>query len=154
MLVVPRLPLLMIAAVVLQPRAAADRLLVGARRLDGDGARRARGVRRAARAGLRGERASGRRRTRARAGAAPAAERRAGRRRVADARRRARHSARIALSFFGVGVRPPQASWGNMLYQAQTTISTEPWLALAPGMFILITTVAVNLAGDQLARRT
>ena len=58
-----------------------------------------------------------------------------------------------ALSFFGVGVRPPQASWGNMLYQAQATIATEPWLALAPGVFILITTVSVNLAGDRLAAR-
>ena len=38
-----------------------------------------------------------------------------------------------ALSFFGVGVQPPAASWGNMLYQAQTTMSTEPWLALFPG---------------------
>ncbi len=57
-----------------------------------------------------------------------------------------------ALSFFGVGVRPPQASWGNMLYQAQASLSTEPWLALAPGFFILTTTVAVNFAGDQLAR--
>ena len=38
-----------------------------------------------------------------------------------------------ALSFFGVGVQPPAASWGNMLYQAQTTMSTEPWLAVFPG---------------------
>ena len=37
-----------------------------------------------------------------------------------------------ALSFFGVGVQPPAASWGNMLYQAQTTMTTEPWLALFP----------------------
>jgi len=58
-----------------------------------------------------------------------------------------------ALSFFGVGVRPPQASWGNMLYQAQTTLATEPWLALAPGLFILLTTLSVNLAGDQLTNR-
>ena len=56
-----------------------------------------------------------------------------------------------ALSFFGVGVRPPQASWGNMLYQAQTTLATEPWLAFAPGLFILLTTLSVNLAGDRLA---
>jgi len=56
-----------------------------------------------------------------------------------------------ALSFFGVGVRPPQASWGNMLYQAQTTLATEPWLAFAPGLFILMTTLSVNLAGDRLA---
>ena len=56
-----------------------------------------------------------------------------------------------ALSFFGVGVRPPQASWGNMLYQAQATLATEPWLALAPGVFILMTTASVNLTGDRLA---
>jgi peptide/nickel transport system permease protein len=56
-----------------------------------------------------------------------------------------------ALSFFGVGVRPPQASWGNMLYQAQSTLATEPWLAFAPGLFILMTTLSVNLAGDRLA---
>jgi peptide/nickel transport system permease protein len=56
-----------------------------------------------------------------------------------------------ALSFFGVGVRPPQASWGNMLYQAQSTLATEPWLAFAPGLFILITTLSVNLVGDRVA---
>jgi len=56
-----------------------------------------------------------------------------------------------ALSFFGVGVQPPQASWGNMLYQAQATLATEPWLALAPGLFILLTTVLVNFSGDRLA---
>lgn len=56
-----------------------------------------------------------------------------------------------ALSFFGVGVQPPQASWGNMLYQAQATLSTEPWLALTPGLFILLTTLSVNLTGDRLA---
>jgi peptide/nickel transport system permease protein len=57
-----------------------------------------------------------------------------------------------ALSFFGVGVQPPQASWGNMLYQAQAMLGTEPWLACAPGFFILATTLLVNLAGDRLAR--
>ena len=58
-----------------------------------------------------------------------------------------------ALSFFGVGVRPPQASWGNMLYQAQSALLTEPWLALAPGIFIFVTTLSVNLAGDRMATR-
>jgi peptide/nickel transport system permease protein len=56
-----------------------------------------------------------------------------------------------ALSFFGVGVQPPQASWGNMLYQAQSTFGTEPWLTFFPGAFIFITVLAVNLAGDRLA---
>jgi len=55
-----------------------------------------------------------------------------------------------ALSFFGVGVRPPQASWGNMLYQAQASLATEPWLAVVPGVFILLTTVSVNVIGDGL----
>jgi peptide/nickel transport system permease protein len=59
-----------------------------------------------------------------------------------------------ALSFFGVGVQPPRASWGNMLYQAQTTMSTEPWLALFPGLFIFVTTLTVNTLGDALASRT
>jgi len=58
-----------------------------------------------------------------------------------------------ALSFFGVGVHPPAASWGNMLYQAQSALATEPWLAIAPGAFILLTTVSVNLIGDRLANR-
>jgi peptide/nickel transport system permease protein len=58
-----------------------------------------------------------------------------------------------ALSFFGVGVRPPQASWGNMLYQSQATLATEPWLALAPGIFILMTTMSVTVVGDRLASR-
>jgi peptide/nickel transport system permease protein len=58
-----------------------------------------------------------------------------------------------ALSFFGVGVRPPAASWGNMLYQAQAALSTEPWLAFAPGLFILITAWSVNLAGEGLSAR-
>jgi peptide/nickel transport system permease protein len=57
------------------------------------------------------------------------------------------------LSFFGVGVQPPAASWGNMLYQAQTTLSTEPWLAFFPGLFIFATTLSVNALGDQLAER-
>ena len=57
-----------------------------------------------------------------------------------------------ALSFFGVGVQPPRASWGNMLYQAQTTMSTEPWLALVPGLFIFVTSVSINLVGDELSR--
>jgi len=56
-----------------------------------------------------------------------------------------------ALSFFGVGVQPPAASWGNMLYEAQAALATEPWLAVAPGAFILLTTVSVNVIGDRLA---
>ena len=56
-----------------------------------------------------------------------------------------------ALSFFGIGVQPPAASWGNMLYQAQSAMSTEPWLALFPGLFIFLTVAAVNSLGDKMA---
>lgn len=55
-----------------------------------------------------------------------------------------------ALSFFGVGVQPPVASWGNMLYQGQTTMSTEPWLAIFPGAFIFVTVLCLNVVGDAL----
>jgi peptide/nickel transport system permease protein len=56
-----------------------------------------------------------------------------------------------ALSFFGVGVQPPAASWGNMLYQAQSTMTSEPWLALFPGLAIFLTALAVNAAGEKLS---
>ncbi len=55
-----------------------------------------------------------------------------------------------ALSFFGVGVQPPSASWGNMLYQAQATMASEPWLALFPGLAILATVLVVNRLGEEL----
>jgi peptide/nickel transport system permease protein len=57
-----------------------------------------------------------------------------------------------ALSFFGVGVQPPTASWGNMLYQAQTTMSTEPWLGIFPGAFIFLTVLCCNILGDAISR--
>jgi peptide/nickel transport system permease protein len=55
-----------------------------------------------------------------------------------------------ALSFFGVGVQPPTASWGNMLYQAQTTMSSEPWLGIFPGAFIFLTVLCCNVLGTAL----
>jgi len=55
-----------------------------------------------------------------------------------------------AMSFFGVGVQPPQPSLGNMLYQAQTSMATEPWLAFFPGVFIFLTVIAVFFIGSNL----
>jgi peptide/nickel transport system permease protein len=57
-----------------------------------------------------------------------------------------------AMSFFGVGVQPPTASWGNMLYQAQSTMSSEPWLGIFPGLCIFVTVLCCNLLGDSLSR--
>jgi peptide/nickel transport system permease protein len=54
-----------------------------------------------------------------------------------------------ALSFFGVGVQPPDASWGSMLYQAQAAMSTEPWLALFPGACIVLTVGALTAASTE-----
>lgn len=53
-----------------------------------------------------------------------------------------------ALSFFGVGVQPPSASWGSMLYQAQSAMTTEPWLALFPGVCIVVTVGAMTAVSD------
>jgi peptide/nickel transport system permease protein len=58
-----------------------------------------------------------------------------------------------AMSFFGVGVQPPQPSLGNMLYQAQTSMSTEPWLAFFPGVFIFLTVLTVYVVGADLGAR-
>jgi peptide/nickel transport system permease protein len=58
-----------------------------------------------------------------------------------------------ALSFLGLGVQPPAASWGNMLSGAQGLISTTPRLAIAPGIMILVTVAAFNLLGDALGER-
>jgi peptide/nickel transport system permease protein len=55
-----------------------------------------------------------------------------------------------ALSFFGVGVQPPTPSWGNMLYQAQSSMASEPWLALFPGLAILVAVLTVNAVGERL----
>lgn len=56
------------------------------------------------------------------------------------------------MSFLGLGVQPPAASWGNMLTDAQslTIIRTEPWLWLPPGIAVALTVLAVNFVGDGL----
>lgn len=55
-----------------------------------------------------------------------------------------------ALSFLGLGVQPPAASWGNMLSGAQNYLASAPRLALYPGAFIVTTVVAINVLGDVL----
>jgi peptide/nickel transport system permease protein len=54
------------------------------------------------------------------------------------------------LSFLGLGIQPPVASWGNMLTGAQETVSTAPALAIWPGLLIFITVIAFNFLGDGL----
>lgn len=55
-----------------------------------------------------------------------------------------------ALSFLGLGIQPPAASWGNMLSGAQNYVYTLPWLAAWPGALIIGTVVAINVLGDVL----
>jgi len=59
-----------------------------------------------------------------------------------------------ALSFIGLGIQPPSASWGNMLTNAQSYLYASPWLAVYPGILILITVVSVNVLGDALRDAT
>src|SRR4051794_2052560 len=54
------------------------------------------------------------------------------------------------LSYLGVGIKLPTASWGNLLQQASEYYTTQPWLMVWPGMAVLITTLAFNLLGDGL----
>lgn len=57
-----------------------------------------------------------------------------------------------SLSFLGMGVQPPTASWGNMLNEAQslTVLATQPWLWLPPGLMILLAVISINFMGDGL----
>lgn len=57
-----------------------------------------------------------------------------------------------ALSYLGLGVQPPQASWGNLLIAAQsiTVIERQPWLWVPPGMMIFVSVLAINFVGDGL----
>ena len=55
-----------------------------------------------------------------------------------------------ALSFLGMGVQPPEASWGNILYAAQsiTVLSSRPWLWVPPGILLVLTVSSINFIGD------
>ena len=55
-----------------------------------------------------------------------------------------------ALSFLGMGVQPPAASWGNILYAAQsiTVLSSRPWLWVPAGILLVLTVSGINFIGD------
>ncbi len=54
------------------------------------------------------------------------------------------------LSFLGLGVQTPTASWGNMLDSAVKYIQSAPWLWFFPGLLILLTVLCINFIGDGL----
>ena len=55
-----------------------------------------------------------------------------------------------ALSFLGVGIRPPTPTWGDMLSSAARIYQIDPWFMLSPGMAIFVTVLSFNLFGDGL----
>jgi peptide/nickel transport system permease protein len=58
--------------------------------------------------------------------------------------------AEAALSFLGVGVTPPTAAWGNMVYDGQRYVFHYPFLSFAPGVCIMLVVLAFNMIGDGL----
>jgi peptide/nickel transport system permease protein len=57
------------------------------------------------------------------------------------------------LSFLGLGIQPPQPSWGNMIAGGRDLIVAAPWVAIAPGLALVATVLACTLLGDALRDR-
>ncbi|WP_173427522.1 ABC transporter permease [Mesobacillus campisalis] len=53
-----------------------------------------------------------------------------------------------SLSYLGLGTQPPTPSWGAMLSAGQGYLADAPWIAIAPGIFIFLTVISINLFGD------
>jgi peptide/nickel transport system permease protein len=58
-----------------------------------------------------------------------------------------------ALSFLGMGVQPPMPSWGNMLMDAQAYMRDAPWMAIIPGLLILVTVLSLYFVGEGLREK-
>ena len=61
--------------------------------------------------------------------------------------------AEAAMSYLGMGIQPPEPSWGRMLFEAQAWFFNAPWCAIAPGIFIMLTVIAFHLLGEGLRKR-
>ena len=57
------------------------------------------------------------------------------------------------LSFLGMGIQPPDPSWGNMIAGGREVIVSAPWVAIAPGLALVVTVLACTLLGDALRDR-
>lgn len=55
-----------------------------------------------------------------------------------------------SASFLGLGVQPPTSSWGSMLNRAQSLLTIAPWVAIFPGLVIVVTVLSTNFIGDGL----
>ncbi|MCK4236707.1 MAG: ABC transporter permease subunit, partial [Candidatus Krumholzibacteria bacterium] len=56
--------------------------------------------------------------------------------------------AEASLSFLGLGVQPPEPSWGRMISSGIAFMRTAPWLTLFPGLVLTVTVCSLNLIGD------
>jgi len=56
------------------------------------------------------------------------------------------------LSYLGLGIQPPNPSWGNMLQHSQNYFYRAPWFVLSPGIAIFLTVLSFNLVGDKLGK--
>jgi len=54
------------------------------------------------------------------------------------------------LSFLGIGVQPPTPSWGNMIGEGRDYLSSAWWIAMMPGLALMLLTMAVGTIGDWL----
>jgi peptide/nickel transport system permease protein len=55
-----------------------------------------------------------------------------------------------SMSFLGLGIQPPEPSWGSMLSDARKFMEIAPWLVIFPALFIVLTILSFNLLGDSL----
>ncbi|MDR0502344.1 MAG: ABC transporter permease [Treponema sp.] len=60
--------------------------------------------------------------------------------------------AEAAMSYLGMGIQPPEPSWGRMLNESQAWFFNAPWCALSPGIFIMLTVIAFHLLGEGIRR--
>ena len=60
--------------------------------------------------------------------------------------------AEAAMSYLGMGIQPPDPSWGRMLNESQAWFFNAPWCAIAPGLFIMLTVIAFHLLGEGIRR--
>ena len=58
-----------------------------------------------------------------------------------------------SLSFLGLGIPPPQPSWGGMIASGRNLLATDPYLVFLPAMALLLTVFSFNIIGDRARRR-
>jgi len=61
--------------------------------------------------------------------------------------------AEAAMSYLGMGIQPPNPSWGRMLDESQSWFFSAPWYPLAPGFFIMLTVIAFHMLGEGIRKR-